>query len=253
MEYNIKRIGLLLNKDFKEMLLKTIAIISLIFFVIITINLVISYFNVNSNAHNFNIYGTFIGMFMIGCTIMGSITWEEIAKRPRRIEYLSLPASTAEKLSSKFITSAILFPILMIIMFFIMRGYAEGMNSILGGRLRLDNFPDFEQYKLFNVGAILTAIFAYGSIKYNTASFPKIIVWALAFFAAFVAISFVLGFIIFPEMRHAIFGFDEPRAQIHTNDNIEDFWLIGLLKKLFYIVPLIFWGMSYFTLKEKEA
>ncbi len=253
MEFNIQRLTHLIRKDFLEIILKTIAIIALIFFVITTINLVIAGIGPNQ-GDQYDIFNTWLIMFFISCSIVGSISFEEINKRYGRIEYLSLPASSLEKISSKIINVAIIFPILMIVLYYLIYGYASGINNMFGEFITLNNQPDEKQYILYTVGAIITAFFAYGSIKYNTASFPKIIVWGLAFAGMFAAIMFIYAFIMFEPLRAEILGYGHPpNQQVRTADNVENHWVLSFAKKLFYFVPIIFWTLSYFTLKEKEA
>lgn len=254
MEFNINRLVHLLRKDFLEIILKSVAIISLILFVITTINLVIAAFEPNQGNHSYDIFATWLGVFLISCSIVGAISFEEINKRPSRIEYLSLPASAIEKIASKIINVAILFPILMIALYYIIYGYATAVNGILGEIIRLNNEPDESIFILLTVGAIITAFFAYGSIKYNTASFPKIIIWALAFCAIFGVVMFIYAFIMFEPLRAEIMGYEQDYGRtMNSGQNIENHWVLKLFQKLFYFVPLIFWTLSYFTLKEKEA
>jgi len=256
MEFNIKRLGLLLRKDLFDIVLKSLGIVGLIFFVITTFNLVIANFIADNGPRHYDIYATWISVFLISCAVIGSISYEEVAKRPTRIEYLNLPASTLEKTGSKFISAGIIFPIMMIIMYYIMYAYASGFNAIAGNDLVINNQPDVHQHIIWVVGAIIVSFFAYGSIKYNNASFPKIIIWGLAMLVAFGIIMFLYGLIMFPELRAEIFGNGEMNNQLHNNNqdpNIEELFIVRLVTKLFYIVPLIFWTFSFFTLKEKEA
>ena len=253
MEFNINRLRLLVTKDFKELLFKTLGIISLILFGIITFNIVMSWFHGYPNGRSFEMIPAFLMTAFIGCAIMGSTSFEEINKRPKRIEFLNLPSSALEKTLSKFLTVAIAYPLGMIILYYLLSVYANILTSIGGSELTISHSLDETALNLFTIGSIIIAFFAYGSIKYNTGSFIKIIIWGFALFAAFAAISFIIAFITFPELRAVIFNQNVEDNLVHTDENIENFWVISLVKKLFYITPLIFWVLSYFTLKEKEA
>lgn len=252
MEFNINRLRLLVSKDFRESLLKALAIISLIFFIIVTLNIVPSWFS-ESSYGNFEMFPAFLLTAFIGCAILGSTAFEEINKRPKRIEFINLPSSALEKTLSKFITVAIVYPVAMIIMYYLASGYANILNSIGGENIGISHQMGTTAFNLITVGLIIISFFAYGSIKYNTGSFVKIIIWGLGLIAAFAAISFVIALITFPELRAVIFNQNIEHQVINTDENIENFWVISLVKKLFYITPLIFWVLTYFTLKEKEA
>ena len=252
MEFNLNRLKLLLAKDFMELILKTTGIVALIFFVVTTFNLVISFF-ANGDRHSYDIFSSWLGIMFVSCSIIGAVTWEEIKKRPSRIEYLALPATVGEKTISKIISVAIVFPILMIGVYFIVYGYATLGSLLIGDRLHLNTEMDGNGVKLFAIGSIITSFFAYGSIKYNTTSYPKIIVFGLFGFALFLLISFIIAFVLFPELRAAIFGNLQEGENVETTGDPGDWWLIKFLKNAYYLVPLIFWGLCYFTLKEKEA
>ena len=68
----------------------------------------------------------------------------------------------------------------------------------------------------------------------------------------FALISFIMALTLYPDLRAEVFGF-ESTIQRSMNVDPGEHWIPQLAIKLYYIVPLIFWTMSYYTLKEKEA
>ena len=251
MEFNIQRLWFLLKKDLRLLVVPTFLITSVIYFVISSINLLTLI-----GAHgpqNLDLFKNFLIFAYICAAIIGAISFEEIKKRNTRVEYLTLPASAFEKLSSKFISTMIIYPLLIVILYIIGANLINGVaNLIYPDDIIFRPNPD-HKWTLYTIGAIITSFFAYGSIKFNTGSFIKIILWLIAFALIFAFINFLFSIAMFPEFRNELFGMGQAQNNMHMEANPADHWVISFTKKAFYALPLLFWVMSYFTLKEKEA
>lgn len=251
MEFNIKRIISLLKLDLKHLVIPTLLIVSLIFFVISIIN-TFALYDHQGSTHIDN-YPSIMVFLYISMAIMGAISFTEINNRGNRIAFLNLPASAIEKTISKFLATMIAFPILFSMVTTVMTYLFNAIAKwLVSGKVTFSHLPD-DPWTLFTAGLIICSFFAYGSIKYNTASFAKIIVWGLALFALFALGSFIFGLLIYPEIRATVFGYEYDSVVISTDENVENHWIIKFVIKFYYVVPLLFWTLVYFTLKEKEA
>lgn len=250
MEFNFQRLLFLFKKDFRHLVLPTFLTTSLIFIVILGFN-VLGLLD-SHGPQNLDIFGSFLFFVYISLAIIGSITWEEINKRNKRIDYLVLPASTMEKTASKFISIMIVYPLLMVLLYMVLAPLVNGIAGVLYDGPIIFNYNADNKVILANAGLIITSFFAYGSIKFNTGSFIKIILWGLAVMGVFALISFIMALTLYPDLRAEVFGF-ESTIQRSMNVDPGEHWIPQLAIKLYYIVPLIFWTMSYYTLKEKEA
>lgn len=248
MEFNIKRIGFLLLKDMRFLVVPTFLITAVIHFVITLINL-FALFQSNSKTLSID---NFYFVFLIGLAVIGSISFDEVNKRNKRIDYLNLPASPIEKVSSKFLSVMIIYPILFIgisllyHVIFLMFG-----NILFPTEFQMGSLDSNINYIIF-WGLTIASFFTYGSIKYNTASFVKILLWLLLFIAIWAALNFLLGISLFPELRAEVFGYDHEYNRV-AKLNIKDHWVIDFIKRAYYLLPLLFWVLTYFALNEKEA
>ncbi len=250
MEFNLGRVLFLFKKDLRQLVLPTFLTTTVIFIVILGFN-VFGLLDSHAPA-NLDIFGNFLAFFYISLAIIGSLSWEEINKRNKRIDYLVLPASSLEKTTSKFVSVMLVYPALMILVYIVLAPLVNSIAGLLYDGPITFNYNADSKLLLLNAGLIITSFFAYGSIKFNTSSFIKIILWGLGLFGIFALVSFVMALTLYPDLRAEVFGYDSTITRSFNIDP-EDHWVPKLAMKLYYIVPLIFWTMSFYTLKEKEA
>lgn len=250
MEFNLQRLLFLFKKDLRNLVLPTFLTTTVIFVVILGFN-VFGLLDSRGPA-NLDIFGSFLFFFYISLAIVGSISWEEINKRNKRIDYLVLPASTLEKTASKFLSVMLVYPLLMILLYIVLAPLVNSVAGVLYDGPITFNYNADSKLILANAGLIIVSFFSYGSIKFNTGSFIKIILWGLAMLGIFALISFIIALTLYPDLRAEVFGYE---TDLKRSMNIDpgDHWIPQLGQKLYYIVPLIFWTMSFYTLKEKEA
>lgn len=248
MEFNFNRLGFLLLKDIRYLVIPTVLITSIIYFAINMINFIALF---NSNVKTLTI-DNFYFTFIVSLAVIGSISFDEINKRNKRVDYLNLPASSIEKTISKFLSVMVMFPLLFIGVSLIF----HFIFSISGNIIFQDSFQkEFFDSSLVQIvfwGLTIASFFTYGSIKYNTTSFVKIILWLLIIVGIWAGLNFLMGLSLFPELRAEIFGYDHDYNRV-TNLYIKNHWIIRFIKNTYYLLPLIFWVLTYFALKEKEA
>jgi len=251
MEFNINRFINMLKLDLRFLVAPTFLISTFVFFVILSINILALYDSHGTQDIEFN--SNYMFLFFISLVVIGSISFKEVGKQNERVNFLNLPTSTLEKTLSKFLSTSVIFPILLIAVFFVFSPLFEGFaRAIFSGELIWENTIENKKI-LFITGLLLTAFFAYGSIKYNTISFVKIILWLIVFIAIIAALNFLLGISLFPELRAEVFGLEHDYNRTTSNENMNSDFIENLGMTAFYLSPLVFWVLTFFALKEKEA
>jgi len=251
---NFNNVLSLLRLDLKHIFKQRILWIIIIIGTIGTLLHCIDLYN-NPSNDQFTAYYQFVFFFLISSTVLGTITFWEVSKSSDRINYLTLPSSTLEKTTSKFISTMIIFPLLMIFLYIVSFNFMKLFtNSMTDHEFVLQLFGNEPKISLtLLLSGIIISVFSYGSIRYNNASFVKIILRIAVMIAILAAFIFLMALVIIPEFRALVFGitYEQPVMQ-STNVN-NDHWFISLSKMgLYFIIPL-FWTLSYFSLKEKEA
>lgn len=249
MNFNLNRFLNLVRIEIGPQFLMSMLIMGLIYFGITFLSILDFFFD--GGKEKADIASTFIGVGLIGGVIMGSNSFVEIAKRNTRINYLNLPASASEKVISKGLVSIIVFPLLLFVMFFLLKGFYGLLSHLTNGQISVKS--EFDMPLKYVIPLILATIsvFFYGSVRFTEYAFPKTIFWIAGLVISVVAIGFVLAFLIFPELRQTIFG--EPKIVNFDGEGVENHWIVSLLKMLFYLLPVIFVSLSIVCLKEKEG
>ena len=258
MEISIKRLIHLLKLDFKKIfgdqILKVFGVFLFIYIIGNAINLII----INDNDVD-QLYYQFISFLLISSIVIGTLVFIEMKKANERVAYLSLPASLLEKLVSKFTISMIVFPIVMIVMYtigFYIIKYSTLLftdKDLVFTYMRSKNTANIKE--ILHVCFIILSVFAYGSIRYNNTSFVKIIIRLFVMVLIALLISFIFAIILIPPFRAEVFGQPYGSPVLHSNSNINDqhwFPQLAIFSYYYFIIP-VFWLMTYFTLKEKEA
>lgn len=199
---------------------------------------------------------------MIGALVFGVNLFHEISKDSTRTTFLSIPISTAEKTIAKFIMLAICYQVMMIVLYIVSYYFVFLVDLTLGINVMEPLFPDmgWPFFYSFHISLILGSFFAFGSIKFNTFSFPKIVIW-LVFFAIGVSIIMIVTAIaLFPELREfilqSIIGNEELEGfQLLSNSaSLEDSWPWKTARFVWYflLIPVL-WIMIFLHIRDKEA
>lgn len=258
MEFSLNRLRYLLTLDFKNILgnvtLKIIGTIFLIGAIFNSINLL------TSEHHDVvQVYYQFVFFLIVCSVIIGSLVFIEMRKSSERVSYLSLPATAIEKICSKFIISMVVFPILMFVMYTIGYYFIRLLNISFSSNSLILIFigknSSIQFSLILHISMILISIFAYGSIRYNNASFVKIVIRVITIIVITAFLSFILALILLPPFRAEVFGQPYHRPVFPLNHDIgENHWFPKLAEfSFFFVIIPVFWMMSYFSLKEKEV
>lgn len=205
-----------------------------------------------------------IALLTIGY-IFTSLTIDEWAQYSSKQFYLSLPANTIEKWLSKWLLSAIVFPVGFLIFFqvfqLVVNNWAENMG------FKMNYLSPFDSYALFWIGfyIITQSIFLLGAIV-----FPKFSFLLTSGILMFLLLGFNLVFqwtsgILIPELEPLNFKmpyFFSLQARLHKVDmdfspEFLDYLKRNSLSEFIWVGSCIIFPLmlmiSFFKLKEKEV
>lgn len=206
-------------------------------------------------------FNTYIAFLAVGGFLFTSIVFWEFGRPSGRIDYLMLPASNAEKLLTRFLYTAIFYPLLLTVTFAVVYYIAIPIDG-----------PRSENYSLLKAlfndlrmpGAIFSEI--WGLLLVGYAFIFMMGVWLNKYVAAksaiiglllVVAVAFMIA-VIFRIVFSDLYTGMEMTANIRIEpkegfqESVED--RISLFIKVVSLVMSVFFlVVSYFKMKEKEV
>jgi len=252
--FSIQRIGWLIRNDIWEgyKLIGIFALAIFGFFLIPYLNLDV---NENPSRHELLYSILLIG----GGFIFTSIIFRELFTKPRGQFYLTLPASHLEKLSSKWVLSAIIYPIGVTLGYWLFSLIANGLFDMIHGQSP-DSFLSYwqsENHRMLPlIYIVLQSIFFLGAItftRYNIFKTGFSLFVLGAFLVAMFAI--LLRLILWKYFDGMQFPNQEMRV-LEPSASFQDF----MSKNIPNLAYFLFWFVlapyllfvSYFKLREKE-
>lgn len=247
MEFNITRFKNLILRDimiYKKPLLLGASLMMIFLLLVTGLNLY------NNNPHP----GPFIIQWFITYTLFGgllltSVIFWEFRSAAGRLQYLSLPASHFEKLLSRWIYTMIIYPLFVFLFFvfvylvlynFVAVGLGWGWEMVA------------ETYMSYWIVHPLVFMFA---VWYNKYSAPKAVLTCLGVALGIVLVFYISQRLIFSELFEGFMMTNkysiEPSSefQFFVEGNVE------YVAKFFglIVMPIFFWVVAFFKMKEKEA
>ena len=259
--FNAKRFGLLFKKTLLERPIQMFGFIGLILAIILML-----YFICKSQisfpvAQNI----TFIWGFAGGACFFASFVFGYFSSNASGASYLTLPASHFEKWLCGILITGILYPLIFLLFYRMMDAsfvaiYHNSLDpdsplyKMQYDSVYLFSFTGRLATKVYPMFLLFTGVALIGSLYFNKASFIKT---ALSFcgvcFALF-ALNWLVAILIFGKIDSA---FPFLYVDVLVGKEVGS---LELPKKMFqvymysfdYIIPLIFWGLTYIRLREKE-
>jgi hypothetical protein len=193
-----------------------------------------------------------------GGLIFTSVIFHEFNEKTGTHHYLSLPASTFEKFFSKWLITAIFFPIGATILFWI---YTKIGDAIY---FNYDSETNYIPWKLTDWWSIFflkfyivyQSTYLIGAIVFQKYTFFKtsVVHWVYTIFSIIIAV--ILFRIIFYDLFDGLFSMNQA-LNMHPSEEVIDFMenrFLSILEfALWFLVPPIMWAVGFFKLKEKEA
>ncbi len=193
-----------------------------------------------------------------GGFIFTSTIFYEFNDKTGTHNYLSLPASTFEKFLSKWFITAVLFPIIAAIVFWIYSTTCDSFYSSHSGDVDFSPWKLTDWWSIFflKLYFVLQSVYLIGAIAFQKYTFFKTSL-SLWLFGIITAVIFVVLFrIIFNEFFESLF---QPRTDVMwiTSDEVQHFmentFQPMLINACWLLVAPIMWAVGFFKLKEKEA
>jgi len=257
--FSIQRIGWLIRSDVWEAL-KIIAIITLAVF---GFGLFIAFVLPDSSSANRNfphdkLYGNTL---FVGGFVLTSVIFRELYTKPRGQFYLTLPASHAEKLISKWLLTAILFPIAVTLLYWLYDGIVHSIFTLISEQgYPTNRFSDewasskFRQLPFIYI--VLQSVLFLGAITFTKYNIFKTGFSLFACAVGLLIIALILfRFIMWDYFDGMQFPNSEMRALIPSKSFQEN-----IVKRIPIVAKFLFWFVlapylllvSYFKLKERE-
>ena len=252
--FSIPRIGYLIRKDFWESR-KTIGIIALAVLGFCT--LIYMSFDIGDEETPNQV--SYILLLFIGGFIFTSIIFREFYTKPRGQFYLNLPASNFEKLASKWLITAIIYPIGVTLFYWLFTLIANPIYTYLNGTAHVSFYSDWTNglsdlpyyyimtQALFFLGAITFTKYNFFKTGFSVFALGLFLVSVFAFLFRFVMWGYFEGMQFRPERNGVQL---EPSGSFHFFLDAEN--IVYLPSILAISLAAFLLVVSYFKLKERE-
>jgi len=214
-------------------------------------------YNRDHDAHNW-INQMFGGVLIFAGLLYTSYSFKELTDNSTSMTYLTLPASNFEKFISKWLFSTVGFYVVYLIGYsifaFIGLNAAETLLEFKG-----ESYAPFadENWICTKVYFVVSSIFLLGAITFKNYHAPKTVL-------SLVGLAMLIGTITYLIVRVVMYDFFDGWTPVNNavdvnlrpDQDMIDFMegpFVTIMKWLFWLaLPLFFWIVSFFKLKEKE-
>jgi hypothetical protein len=217
--------------------------------VLITIGVLTSIGSQVINQESFIVL-SYISIFL-GGTIITSLSFSELHKPEKSIHFLSLPASTFEKVLSTWLYTSIIYLFVAVSFFYAAWYVASALAFVL-------TKSSFVALNLFNAGLwkilglylVVQPLFFLGAVYFKGANFFKTLL-ALFLFVIFVSLfQTMVSLLVF---RQAIFN-SQNWPQTWNGDEFLKETFVPTIKVIgFYVTPVFLLVVSFFRFNEREV
>ena len=254
MEFNIKRFAQLIKRDFITYRKPLLFGIATLFLFLLALSSFLWFTNVNQVQQlDDDYWSSWLVVFVFfGGLVFTSLVFWEFRTPAGRISFLSLPASNFEKVLSRWIYTLVLYPLVTLtsiyMVYLICKLFYTNITWVSMEFSRLTN--DLTMLYLLIHGVMLMF-----GIWFNKYVAPKA---ALISFAAF-----LIGTVCFSLFIYVVFNnlFDgmmmdreirvHPKPEFQQSMEVTVFPIVGTLLLVF--IPVFFFVVSYFKMKEKQV
>jgi len=252
--FSIQRIGYLIRKDFWESR-KTIGIVALAVLGFCTL-IYMSFDLGDEETPNQVSYGL---LLFIGGYIFTSIIFREFYTKPRGQFYLNLPASNFEKLSSKWLITAIIYPIGITLFYWLFTLIANPIYTYFNGVSHVPFYSDWTNSlsDLPYIYILTQALFFLGAITFTKYNFFKTGFGLFAFFLFLVTVfSILFRFVMIGYFDGMRFNPEHNGVQLEPGNafsfSLNNDIIPYLFSILSFLVSAFLILVSYYKLKERE-
>lgn len=247
MEFNLNRLLSLMKRDMiiyrRPILLGFVAVLTILLLIMG------SYAYSEGHSPAQQLLENFVFILLFGLIFTSVIFWE-FKSSSGRVHFLGIPVSTLEKLVSRWIYTAILFPLfcclVCFIVYLVFSPFLQFNGDIFFSHLTRDALRSYWILHPF--------VFMF-SIWYNRYVAPLTVISALGFILLTALVFYVFHRLFFSEIYEGFKIVEGIKIDVNPKFQASTEKKIALLAKIlgFVVLPLFFAVVSYFKLKEKEA
>lgn len=254
-QFNFNRFRALVNREFYtgfRTAFKFLLIIVLAIFIIGTITAA-----VNPTDEPINVIISFGLILMIGGALITSLSFYEFRKLQSRAQFLSIPASSLEKWSVKWLFTNPIYILITSLVFLILASiFIPIIEYWSPGFYENEIFTSIVYWRLVGIYFIIHSIFFIGSIVFNRGAFVKTLLTLIVVAVILAAINMIFFRIIFHEYFDSLFRMNPPHGNVDFGvkyKNFDDIPQIKFFIFIFkYLLAPVIWVASLFKLSEKE-
>ncbi len=249
--FNIDRIRFLLIRQLRfntQTLLIGLGAVAGLMIFILSMTVIFGHRPLESGAF----FGLIMPFFFAGGYVFTSTIFSELRSSHRGYLYLTLPASTLEKLIVSWFISSILYVAAGIVIMFLINLFLMAVSVIFSAsQVPLFNLFDHSALIMYAVYMVTQSVFVLGAVYFRGANFLKTL---LSLFV----ISFIIA--IYTSLAARLIVFHNFYS-IHFDNNMPETWqnffaytFAPVIKALFwYCLAPFFLVVSYFRLKERQV
>ena len=252
--FDFNRFSLLLKRELWSGNKKPLIIVGAILGLLAAYSLFTIYTNDGYKFINFNLFPI---LLIIGGLIFTSVIYYEFNDKTGTHHYLSLPTSTFEKYLSKWVITAIVFPIITTLLFWGFTKITDGIYYNYSGE-KFSSWSPFNWWSIFfiQIYFVLQPTYLVGAIAFQKYTFFKTSLSAFLTGLLLTAIGLLIFRILFSSMFDGLFTMSPDKNMPLNEDAIyfmEHTFQSTLIYACWILVPLVMWTVGFFKLKEKEA
>ena len=255
---NIRRLALLLRRDFSAGYKSVIIAMAAVGGFVILVTIVTAFGRQLGPIHNQMYYP----LLFLGGYIITSLVFKELHLDGQSVFYLTLPGSTLEKFLSKLLVTSVGYAYGSLFFYTAVSSAAEGINRLIFGYGH-PFFNPFERATMIAVAVYLVtqAVFLVGSVYFRKLAFIKINLYIWLFGLVVVILVALTGWLIFRDYAIGNRIELEPYFQ-QLGESGEMQRVLGpMAEKFAQVAKVLFWAVmapvcwviSYLRLRETEV
>lgn len=259
--FDINRIGLLIKKELFYQRKAPWIIIGAVFIMLLIFHLLMASEDPGSNDLPGNQVGFYIATLLVLGTVFTSTAFNELNNKSEAHHYLSIPASSLEKLISKWLVTGIIYVIAFNIFYWVFTLFSNGLTTWLFGesagawnpfaaRNGMNGKSPFFMSQLY---LALHTTYLAGAVYFRKYSYFKTAIAQSAISFAIMGIVALMGYMFFSSVMNGNIGSVQVTQTSGFLNSMES--ILPSIGKFFLwiVTPLWMLTYSYFKLKETEV
>lgn len=217
-------------------------------------------FDMSPDEHLEDFHYVWFGIILLGGgALYSSLAFTRFGDKPAKLFYLNLPASTFEKYASKWLLTAIFYPIVIWVLYLLFSWVVHKIHLAYTDGAPFTQLPVLGEttWLFIKLHIVIQSAFLLGAVIFHRYAIFKTIFSILVLEFALFAFAYICARLIFSELFVESFAPRSPDMVYQINDSFKNFvdtQLVGILKKVFWFLLAPFLLLvGFFKLKEKEV